>query len=587
MISLNLSKNNIKLIIVLIFATLMVSMLGVSSAVELNQVDVGLIYGNNNQFPIGVTSQTGFIFGEGFQETFNPILDFSAYTQLVFYKDGFYDKSGTILDTALTDLYTKNQVFGGYHVQIGPTFDDYDSILGHYSSVSSVDSEAYLVYDDGWRVFSGSYVNETEAKIHLTEISPNYAPDQLQIAIPNFNRVIVSTGEKVLFSYDGSEGDLNFKTSAFEVGGLKYRNSFRVYRKIGSDFTFVNRVTMNEYIYGVVPREMGAGWPLEAVKAQAIASKNYVLTSSTKYLSWGFDVCNTTASQVYGGLNAEVPAINQAIDEISGVYATHQGKVVPLYFHSHSGGVTDNSENVWNAPLPYIKSTIDPYSIGYPNTNWSVTLNKAEIEQRLIVAGYNIGSLQKINILERVSSGRVYKLELIGNTGKVTLEKDKIRSVLGSSVIKSLLFSFDEKTATASIDQFTTTESNMVKEPASMQVATAIPVMKVSNSGIYAEKVDSNQIKIIESGSERIEQINFEALKNAKDIYSFGEITSNPYLYNSTESFDITTGNVVFYGHGFGHGLGMSQWGAKKMAESGKTYEDILKFYFKDIEITK
>ena len=573
--------------ITFIFIAIILSMMGVSSAVELNRVDVGLIYGNNNQYPIGVTSQTGFIFGEGFQESFKPILDLSTYNQLIFYKDGFYDKTGTILETNSIEVYSKNQVLGGYHVQIGPAFADYDSILEHYSSVSALDAEAYLVYDDGWRVFSGSYVTETEAKIHLTEISPNYAPDQLQIAIPNFNRVIVSTGEKVLFSYDGSEGDLNFKTTSFEVGGLKYRNSFRVNRKIGSDFTFVNRVTMNEYIYGVVPKEMGAGWPLEAVKAQAIASKNYVLTSSTKYLSWGFDVCNTTSSQVYGGLNAEVPEINQAIDEISGVYATHQGKVVPLYFHSHSGGVTDNSENVWNAALPYIKSTIDPYSIGYPNTNWSVTLNKADIEQRLIVAGYNVGSLQKINILERVSSGRVYKLELIGNMGKATLEKDKIRSVLGSTAIKSLLFSFDEKTATASIDQFTNTGQSAVKEPASIQIATAIPVMLVSTSGIYAEKVDSNQIKIIESGSERMAKIDYEALRNAKDIYSFGEISSNPYLYNSTESFDMTTGSVVFYGHGFGHGLGMSQWVAKKMAESGKTYEDILKFYFKDIEITK
>ena len=171
--------------------------------------------------------------------------------------------------------------------------------------------------------------------------------------------------------------------------------------------------------------------------------------------------------------------------------------------------------------------------------------------------------------------------------GKATLEKDKIRSVLGSTAIKSLLFSFDEKTATASIDQFTNTGQSAVKEPASIQIATAIPVMLVSTSGIYAEKVDSNQIKIIESGSERMAKIDYEALRNAKDIYSFGEISSNPYLYNSTESFDMTTGSVVFYGHGFGHGLGMSQWGAKKMAESGKTYEDILKFYFKDIEITK
>ena len=389
----------------------------------------------------------------------------------------------------------------------------------------------------------------------------------------------------ILFSYDSSEGDLNFKAAVFEVNGIKYRNTFRVTRKIGSDFTFVNRVTMNEYLYGVVPKEMGVGWPKEAIKAQAIASKNYVLTSSTKYLNWGFDVCNTTSSQVYGGLTAEVSAINQAIDEITGVVATHGGKVVPLYFHAHSGGITDDSENVWNAELPYIRSTLDPNSIGFPNTNWTVSLNKADIAQRLIAGGYNIGSLTQINILERFESGRVYKLEFVGSNGKVTLEKDKIRSVLGSTVIKSLLFSFDEKTAVASLEQFGMGQTQTAQETKSIQVVTDVPVVKLTQTGIYAEKVDANQIKVTENGNDRIEVLDYNALQNAQDIYSVQSVGSNPYLYKSTESIDITTNNVVFYGHGYGHGLGMSQWGAKKLAESGKTYIEILMFYFKDIQV--
>ena len=554
-------------------------------AVSSNQVDVGIIYGNNNQFPIGVTSENGFVFGIGFQEGFTTILDLSAYQNLVFFKDGYYDKTGTILDETKAEYYTKGQVMGAYHVQIGAVFGSYDEILEHYLKVVSTVNSAYLVYDDGWRVFSGNYVSETEAKIHLTEISPNYASNELQLVPPNSNRIIVKAGEVILFSYDSSEGDLNFKAAVFEVNGIKYRNTFRVTRKIGSDFTFVNRVTMNEYLYGVVPKEMGVGWPKEAIKAQAIASKNYVLTSSTKYLNWGFDVCNTTSSQVYGGLTAEVSAINQAIDEITGVVATHGGKVVPLYFHAHSGGITDDSENVWNAELPYIRSTLDPNSIGFPNTNWTVSLNKADIAQRLIAGGYNIGSLTQINILERFESGRVYKLEFVGSNGKVTLEKDKIRSVLGSTVIKSLLFSFDEKTAVASLEQFGMGQTQTAQETKSIQVVTDVPVVKLTQTGIYAEKVDANQIKVTENGNDRIEVLDYNALQNAQDIYSVQSVGSNPYLYKSTESIDITTNNVVFYGHGYGHGLGMSQWGAKKLAESGKTYIEILMFYFKDIQV--
>lgn len=137
----------------------------------------------------------------------------------------------------------------------------------------------------------------------------------------------------------------------------------------------------------------------------------------------------------------------------------------------------------------------------------------------------------------------------------------------------------------ASLEQFGMGQTQTAQETKSIQVVTDVPVVKLTQTGIYAEKVDANQIKVTENGNDRIEVLDYNALQNAQDIYSVQSVGSNPYLYKSTESIDITTNNVVFYGHGYGHGLGMSQWGAKKLAESGKTYIEILMFYFKDIQV--
>ena len=409
---------------------------------------------------------------------------------------------------------------------------------------------------------------------------------------PNPSSVIVSVNDKVLFSFDSTEKEFIFSTQIFEVGAIKYRGSFLVKRLPGSDFTFINRVTLSEYLYGVLPKEMSGDWPIEALKAQAIAAKNYVIMSGTKYAAFGFNVDNTTNSQVYGGYSAEKPNSNRAVDETNGYVLTSVGEIVPLYYHSHSGGITDNSEYVWNAALPYIKSTLDPYSIGYPNTDWSATINRSDIEQRLIIGGYSIGSLKTINIIERAPSGRVTKLEFVGSISKATLVKDKIRYVLGSAGLKSSLFSFDAGTAVTNIERAKagTSASNSANTatttPASSNQSIA-PLVMTTNAGIYGNYIDSNTLSIVEGGQTKTKVMDKSALRSATDIYTSAPQTSVPYMYNSTESFDMSSGSVIFYGHGYGHGLGMSQFGAKKMAEMGMTFEEILSFYYKDTQLLK
>ena len=110
------------------------------------------------------------------------------------------------------------------------------------------------------------------------------------------------------------------KMTVIPSGGLlklkdhRYRGEFELVPN-GSAITVVNHLNIEEYLYGVVPLEMSTGWPIEALKVQAICARTFVARSKDKYKSQGFDVYNTTMSQVYGGYDVEKADTNRAVDE--------------------------------------------------------------------------------------------------------------------------------------------------------------------------------------------------------------------------------------------------------------------------------
>lgn len=507
-------------ILILIGFVLMVNMVRIDSfAATLEQVDVGLLYGQNNQFPIGVSSTDGF--GLYFKDlNGDQVLDFSAYTNLIFYKDGFFDSNRKLIETN-ESYYSNNQVKGGYHIEIGQGYDSYEAAATVVANLQAKVEQVYLVYDDQWRVFQSAYLTEIEANNALPQIQAVLTDIPVTIAQPNDARIIVGTKEAILFAFDSRESEYLFKTTVFTLNDVKYRNSFIIKRLSNSDFTFINRVTMPEYLYGVLPKEASESWPIEALKAQAVASKNFALTIGSKYISYGFDVDATVNSQVYGGFSVEKPRCNQAVDETNGYALAYQGELIPMYFHSSSGGITDNSENVWSGTLPYLRSTTDFYSLGAPNTDWSVKLNKSDIEAKLIQSGYNVGSLTQVKILSRAESGRVLEFEFVGNLGKATVTKDKIRSVLGASVIKSTLFSFDSKTA---ITDVAAIKAGAVAQDTNLTVQVnlgengAMPKVALNIDPTYGV-LSNSELSFYQSGAVTNKKVDKNALMASDDIY--------------------------------------------------------------------
>lgn len=319
--------------------------------------------------------------------------------------------------------------------------------------------------------------------------------------------------------------------------GVEYRGYIYLERRSDGDLLVINYVGIDEYVSSVLGKEMSYTWPMEALKAQAVCARNFVLTRGSAHREYGFDVCTSTHCQVYGGVKSEHENTRRAVEETSGVIATYNGEIVGLYFFATSGGVTEDVENVWGGKYGYLRSVEDTYENPEKASrySWTITYSKEQIEEKLLKSGVDIGKLTEIEISSVSDSGRVLQMTFHGTKDSYTVKKEKCRTILG-------LYS-QKFTIRGAGDNCIYTTSGSAKTP------------------LYA---------LTANGTKAISE--YSAITN-------GGIISNVKI--DTYSSD----NYTINGGGYGHGVGMSQWGARGMAENGFTYDQILHHYFTDIEL--
>jgi len=236
----------------------------------------------------------------------------------------------------------------------------------------------------------------------------------------------------------------------------------------------VNFVGLEPYVKGVTPYEMSSGWPLEALKAQAVCARTYVASHMNGSPAYGFDVTGTTTSQVYYGTLDASANSDRAVDETAGKFVRYEGKLCETFYFAADGGATEDSENVWVTKVPYLRGVVDPYEkdIEFYCKSWSATISRAAVGD-VSITYTPIGNAMTVTV------------------GGKTYSKDNVRTFL--TKICGLRY----------------------------------------NSRHFTVEYDA-----------------------ASDTYRVA-------------------------GGGYGHNCGMSQWGAKAMAqEHGKTYEEIISFYY-------
>lgn len=362
--------------------------------------------------------------------------------------------------------------------------------------------------------------------------------------------VVTDSAGKVLHRGTGSAGikpDASGMEQKLTMNGTQYRGGIHCIEN-ENKLTVVNVVFMDHYLYGVISREMSPSWHIEALKAQAVCARNYAAFNLDKHSSQGFDLCSNVHCQAYAGINFESDGSYAPVNETTRQVLTYDGELAQLYYCSSMGPTTEDVENVWGNIVPYLISVDNNYedTENIPNGKWSGFLSCEEATVLMKNKGYDVGDVTNIEVLEYTDNNRVLRMKVTGTNGEKILERSNCRNVF-NTVAKSQMFTVKG-------------DGEGVEIPASVEIT----------DGTNTKAQPINQLVILSSAGR-------------------SELSGNIlYTSNGTDqkTYEVVKGgkgaNTGFYfeGTGWGHSVGMSQYGAKGMAEKGFKYKSILMHYF-------
>lgn len=222
----------------------------------------------------------------------------------------------------------------------------------------------------------------------------------------------------------------------FAFDGRRYRGSVELLAR-GERVRVVNVLPLDDYLRGVVPAEMHASWPLEALKAQAIAARTYTLASLDPRADW--DICATIDCQVYRGRDAENPRADRAVEETRGLVLTHGGGFARTYYHADSGGAVASSHEVWGTRAPYLVAIRDVPATS-PHRSWRIRVDAEAVARSAAAAGASVGQVTRVRVLATSESGRVTSVEVAGTAGVAVLSGYQLRDALRGWGLKSTRF---------------------------------------------------------------------------------------------------------------------------------------------------
>lgn len=407
-----------------------------------------------------------------------------------------------------------------------------------------------------YRVQVGNFRNELDAQPLLDSLDDDYAPRIVREVLRDSHGTIELFDADLVETYTIRDGfrlipaSTDAKTTIFGVltgSGFKYERAenreyggvIEVYLDHSGKLAVINEIPIDTYLKGVVPAEMPAGFPHEALKAQAVLARSVVLAEkSTKHLNDSFELCAHVHCQVYTGLTQEDPRTTAAVEETKGEVLVNDSSLVEAFYSAVCGGHTEDAATTWATPslhpsagrpcatdtaaLPdltteagarkWVLSTPNvccnvaglnlPVSGDYARKHfrWEVSYSRQELEGIIRdKTGVDVGTLFDILPVKRGKSGRLIEVEILGSRRNLRVKRElKIRRALSKTALESSCFIVD-----------------VVQD----------------SSGMPME--------------------------------------------------------IVFNGAGWGHGVGMCQCGAARLALDGKTAEDIFKFYFPGTMVEK
>ncbi|MCL2095348.1 MAG: SpoIID/LytB domain-containing protein [Oscillospiraceae bacterium] len=368
-----------------------------------------------------------------------------------------------------------------------------------------------------------------------------------------------------------SAGDAIYELSSENAGFIttpanNLNTGAFIYRPAGSGIEVINLISLEDYIKGVLPYEISPSWPEESQKAFSVAVRSYSLRSAGRHADAGFMLCNSTHCQFYAGARRATAASDSAVDSTKDLAAVYNNQIIESVYHSSSGGVTENHNDAWGGQmrLPYLSSVKVPLEkYDTPGRNNSLWTN-------------------------RVSPSALFAY-LTGESGQASRFRGRLDSDIASIVIT-------ERSPSSNYIKgvrVTDINGNSVGIQNSDTVRSAFS--KYANSANMDIYKDSKFRSFMISGSNNI--INRDIESGVTHILTANGLTvSTPgdgklHILTGNGRYSVSAyssgSDFIFDGRGWGHGVGLSQWGMYDMALAGLKYQDILKAFYTGISIEK
>jgi SpoIID/LytB domain protein len=316
--------------------------------------------------------------------------------------------------------------YGAYgYAKHGFTFDQ---IVTHYYTGTTLGTTA----DKSVRVLLRDSVGSVAFHGANAACGTTVKPGKTYVAKRKGAGVVVRSKKGTVVARCGAVMTATGAPTVTVAGKGTYRGSLEV-RGSSSGLDAINVLDVEDYVRGVVSRESPSSWPIEALKAQAVVARSYVLSSGGHGT---FDVFDDTRSQAYGGVGAETAKTDKAVSDTHLQVVLYKGKVAQTFFFSTSGGHTENNEfsslGFGQPAIPYLRGVDDPYEAdaGSPYEHWKRKYSIGRISGALHGIGLH-GKLRNIVVTQRGSSPRIVHANLVGSGGTTTVNGPQLASALG------------------------------------------------------------------------------------------------------------------------------------------------------------
>lgn len=445
-----------------------------------------------------------------------------------------------------------------------------DFLSIYHESLEFISDVALKVED---RISNKSYDIPEKTKITLT-------PADKSISIA-FNDISDILRNRIYISAQNDQSYIKITSFKRGYGNPVYRGSFEITNCSGK-LKVINEIPLESYLYQVVPSEMPQSFGLEALKAQAVAARTFALAEllGGAYAGLGYHVDDSTLTQVYNNIS-ENSLANKAINETKGLVLKYNNTIIDAKFYSTSHGYGANANEIWSSEGQFPGPKI-PYL-----TTKSYLLNGEQVDLSSEEVAYKFFKDWTIKSYDSDSPYFRWKASFTKDELLNTIEKNL--PLIYADQKNSILTLVDGKFESKDIPEGCLGDLKDLKVSKRAEGGNIMELVIEGSKGTYKVIKELNVRYVLrprksDTGFDR--DIVVKRIKSG-DLKNIAMLPSAFMVFDITRDSNDNINDVTFYGGGYGHSVGMSQYGASYLASKGYKFDKILKTYYDDVTLEK